>query len=197
MTVVRDGEALTLVNTVRLDDDGLAALDRLGKVTHVVRIGSMHGIDDAFYVQRYGARLWGLPGMKHAGGRKADTLLGAGGETPFSDGTVFVFDTPALPEAVLRIDRDGGILVSCDSLQNWSEADRFFDEATAQKMTAFGFIQPANIGPGWLRTAKPRLDDFEKLESLEFRHLLPAHGTPLHDVAREKLRATFDRVFDR
>ncbi|MEO9588204.1 MAG: hypothetical protein ABJG23_12665, partial [Marinobacter sp.] len=33
MTIVRDGERLILINTVRLDDDGLAELDRLGKVT--------------------------------------------------------------------------------------------------------------------------------------------------------------------
>jgi hypothetical protein len=39
MTVVREDGALTLLNTVRLDDDGLAALDRLGQVRHVVRRG--------------------------------------------------------------------------------------------------------------------------------------------------------------
>ena len=55
MTIVRDGERLILINTVRLDDDGLAELDRLGKVTDVIRLGALHGRDDAFYVDRYQA----------------------------------------------------------------------------------------------------------------------------------------------
>ena len=33
MTIVREGERLVLVNCVRLDEAGLAALDALGKVT--------------------------------------------------------------------------------------------------------------------------------------------------------------------
>ena len=43
MTVVREGERLVLVNTVRLDEAGLAALDKLGKVTDVVRIALKGG----------------------------------------------------------------------------------------------------------------------------------------------------------
>ena len=38
---MREDGALTLVNSVRLDDAGLAALDALGKVTNVVRLGAM------------------------------------------------------------------------------------------------------------------------------------------------------------
>ena len=55
MTVVRTGDELTLVNTVRLDDAGLTALDRLGRVRHVIKLGAFHGMDDAFYLDRNGA----------------------------------------------------------------------------------------------------------------------------------------------
>ena len=48
MTVVRDGERLIIVNSVRLSDEGLAALEKLGQVTDVVRLGSLHGRDDPF-----------------------------------------------------------------------------------------------------------------------------------------------------
>src|SRR4051812_14909963 len=61
MVVVREGDRLTLVNAVRLGEEGLAALDALGKVVNVVKIGSMHGVDDAFYVDRYRATYWALP----------------------------------------------------------------------------------------------------------------------------------------
>jgi hypothetical protein len=72
MVIIRNGHQLSLINTVRLDDAGLAVLDRLGKVTNVVRIGAFHGRDDAFYLDRYGAKLWALPGMKHQDDRSTD-----------------------------------------------------------------------------------------------------------------------------
>ena len=63
MTIVREAGRLTLINSVRLDAGGLAELDALGEVVNVVRIGDMHGIDDPFYVDLYGATFWALPGM--------------------------------------------------------------------------------------------------------------------------------------
>jgi len=55
MTVVRAGERLTLINSVRLSEEGLRALDALGKVTDVLRLAGFHGMDDPFYKDRYGA----------------------------------------------------------------------------------------------------------------------------------------------
>ena len=63
MTVVREGTALTVINSVRLDDAGLAKLEAVGRVTNVVRIGSLHGRDDAFYKTRYNATFWAPPGI--------------------------------------------------------------------------------------------------------------------------------------
>src|SRR5690242_2542897 len=58
MIIVRDGHILTLINTVRLTDKGLARLESLGTVKHIVRLGTFHGRHDAFYLQRYPALLW-------------------------------------------------------------------------------------------------------------------------------------------
>src|SRR5690242_10374266 len=63
MTVVREGERLIVINSVRLDDAGLAELDKLGKVTDVVRLAGNHGMDDPFYKQRYGAKVWVVRGQ--------------------------------------------------------------------------------------------------------------------------------------
>ncbi len=194
MTIVRDGEELTLVNTVRLDDAGLKALDALGKVAHVVKLGAFHGMDDAFYKQRYGAKQWALPGMEHEGGHATDTELSAG-SLPFNGCSLFAFETSDKPEGLLLIEREGGILVSCDSLQNWAEADRFFSPESTQMMTQFGFITPANVGPGWRQSCNPEAKDFKRLEALTFRHLLPAHGTPLKNEAHERLSQTFAKLF--
>lgn len=193
MTVVKDGDALTLVNTVRLGDEGLAALDRLGQVKHVVRIGALHGLDDAFYKHRYGATYWALPGMP--GAPQPDLVLQAGAGGPFAGCSVFIFEQTKLPEAILRIDREGGILVAADALQNWVGPDEFFSEESRQTMTAMGFFQPANLGPVWMQVNEAKAGDFERLQALEYRHALCGHGSPLRDGAREAYRERIARVF--
>ncbi len=195
MTIVRDGGDLSLINTVRLDDKGLARLDSLGRVTNVVKIGAFHGIDDAFYLERYSAKQWALPGAEHFAGQATDMELIPGGPMPVTGASVLVYETAKQPECLLHLDREGGILISCDSLQNWEAVDAFFDEKTAKSMAELGFIQPANIGPGWRRLCEPEAADFSRIKALSFRHLLSAHGTPLRDQAHEKLSATFAREF--
>jgi hypothetical protein len=195
MTVVRDGDALTLINAVRLDDAGLAQLDALGRVANVVKIGSLHGIDNAFYRARYGATLWAPPGMTHEHALVADRDLRSGGEMPFAGCSVFDFRTTKLPECILHIDRAGGILVACDSLQNWLEPDEFFSDASRQMMTEMGFFQPANIGPLWMQVNAPQGQDFARLRELSFRHVLCGHGAPLRDTAKEAYAARFQRAF--
>lgn len=196
MTVLRDGDALTLVNTVRLDDAGLASLDKLGQVKNVVKLGSGHGIDDRFYVDRYpGARQWALPGMTHGGGQETDQELTVGGPMPVADCSLFVFETANKPEGILCINREGGILITCDSLQNWAEADAYFSAESAKMMAGFGFIKPTNIGPGWIQSSQPQASDFQRLTALSFEHVVPAHGTPVKGNARAQYAATIDSLF--
>ena len=54
MTVIREGNDLTLINSVRLSEQGLTELDALGQVKHVIRLAGFHGMDDPFYKDRYG-----------------------------------------------------------------------------------------------------------------------------------------------
>jgi hypothetical protein len=195
MTVVRDGKELTLINTVRLDDAGLRKLDALGTVKHIVKLGAFHGMDDAFYRERYAATQWALPRMEHDGGHTTDEELVENSKMPFGGASVFAFASSLQPEGLLILERDGGILISCDSLQNWAEVDRFFSDESAKKMTEFGFIQAANIGPGWRMACKPEAADFERLTTLSFKHLVPAHGEPLRDAAHARLSERFAKEF--
>jgi hypothetical protein len=55
-----------------------------------------------------------------------------------------------------------------------------------------GFGGEARIGPGWRRVCEPKdgggfRSDFERLLALPFRHLVPAHGHPLRDTAKDAL----------
>lgn len=195
MTVVRDGDRLVVINSVRLDDEGLAALDWLGRVTDVVRLGSLHGRDDPFYVEHYGARYWMMPGMEHETGLAADRTLSPNAPLPVADAELFTFETTTIPEGILRIDRAGGVLVACDALQNWVAPDAFFSEDSIERMRDMGFFTPANVGPLWLQRAEPERKDFDRLMTLGFRHALCGHGQPLRDTAREDYAATVDRLF--
>ena len=196
MTIVRHGDALTLINAVRLDDAGLDALDALGKVKNVVKIGSMHGHDDAFYLDRYAATFWAMAGMPHAEGLAVGKELQVGGEMPFPDCTMFAFATTKLPECILRLERAGGIMIACDSLQNWVGPDEFIIEDTVEKMQGMGFFEPANLGPAWMHVNEPQAADFVRLKEVTFQHALCGHGTPVRDTAQADFAATFKRVFD-
>src|SRR5262249_19773038 len=68
MTVVKEGDRLVLVNSLRLDAAGLAKLDGLGKVTDVLRLAANHGMDDPFYKDRYGAKVWMVRGQRYTVG---------------------------------------------------------------------------------------------------------------------------------
>ncbi len=195
MTIVRDGGALTLINTVRLDEPGLDELNKLGKVANVVKIGSLHGRDDAFYVARYGAKFWAARGMKDEHGLLPDKELVPGGETPFAGCSIFTFRSTKLPELILWIDRAGGILVAADALQNWVSPNEFFSDKSRAMMTEMGFFQPANLGPLWLQVNEPKADDFARLRQLPFRHVLCGHGEPLRDEAKEAFSARIAKVF--
>ncbi len=195
MTVIREGDELTLVNSVRLDDDGLGALEKLGTVKHLVRIGALHGRDDAFYIDRYSPQFWAMPGIE-PDGVSVDARLTADGATPFSGCTVFEFRTTKNPEGILIVDRAGGIAVACDALQNWVTPSSFFNDETTALMTELGFFQPANFGPLFMMRSVPEAADFERLLEHEFVHALCGHGEPLRNTAHEDFAATMRRVFD-
>ena len=195
MAVVRDGNALTLINTVRLDDSGLAQLDALGRVANVVKIGSLHGRDDAFYKAHYGAAFWAARGMVHEHGLVADRELTPAGAMPFARSSVFEFRTTKMPECILHIDCAGGILVAADSLMNLLAPDEYFSDQSSRMMQEMGFFQPANFGPVWMQVNEPQAGDFVRLLELSFRHVLCAHGPPVRDTAKEAYASRVQRVF--
>src|SRR5678816_253000 len=73
MTIIREGDRLVLVNSIRLGDAGLAALDALGKVTDVIRLAGYHGMDDPFYRERCKAKVWAVSGQRYTSGFDANT----------------------------------------------------------------------------------------------------------------------------
>jgi len=201
MTVVRDGDRLTLVNSMRLDDAGLRALDALGRVTDVVRLAGYHGMDDPFYKERYGAKVWAVAGQRYVAGfdqRGAsyltpDVEMTCSTELPMEGASLHVINGQP-PEGLVLLERGGGVLVSGDALQNWGEPDQYFSWPSRWMLRSLGFIKPHNVGPAWLKRTHPKLDDLRALLEIEFEHVLPAHGGPVRGQARDSYRPTIESL---
>jgi hypothetical protein len=202
MSVVRDGEKLVLINSVRLDDEGLQRLDALGKVTDVIRLAGYHGMDDPFYKERYSAKVWTLKGQRYVkgfDGSAAETYLtpdvevDASTTLPLAGARMHVI-SGAPPEGLLLLERAGGVLISGDSLQNWAKTDEYFSLAARPMMRIMGFIKPHNIGPAWFKQTKPPVAELLALLELPFDHLLPAHGSPVIGGAKEHYRPRLEAL---
>jgi len=202
MTVARRGDRLVVINSVRLDDAGLAALDRLGRVTDVVRLAANHGMDDPFYAERYAAKVSIVKGQRYTAGLDtsapgnyftADHELDAGA-VPALDGARLITLDSTPREGLLLLRDFGGTVISGDCLQNWAAPDEYFSWLAKPMMKAMGFVKPYNIGPGWYKRSKPPKDQMRGLLELEYANVLPAHGTPVIGGASGHYRAAIERV---
>lgn len=195
MVIVRSGSDLTIVNSLRMSEEGLQALDRLGDVKSIVRIGGNHGRDDAFYSHLYKAPVWMPEGVSLSRPVVKQKVLEVGDHGPIPDATVFLFETTKSPEAVLCLHRHGGILLTADSFHHMEKPDEYVDEHSAPLLLDAGFFRPANIGPVWRKREQPALRDYERLLELPFSHLLPGHGEPLLEDAKTILSNSVRELF--
>lgn len=195
MTVVRRGGELTIINSVRLTPAGERALEELGTPKHLLRIGLGHGADDPYYLHRYRPSFWAPEGMKHSGGIAADEVLRPG-HSPIAESEVFVFENGRGKEAAVRLDHEGGVLVTCDSYQNWESYEGCSPVAkVVAKVMGFG---PTYIGGPWLKRMGPGVrKDFERLREVRFDSLIAGHGQVLRKKAREGLDLAMGRRFGR
>ena len=197
MAVVRRGTELSLVNAVRLSDEGEKALSALGEVKNVVRIGNFHAMDDRYYVAEHGARLWCLPGDQARPDPRPDELLSAG-HLPFDQAALHVYDGANFPEGALVLQQDGGVLLSADSLQYWADWSNC-SEGMAAGAAQMGFSLTMLVGPPWLRGATPEggslESDFRRLLEHDFEHMLGAHGGFHRGGAKQAVHRAVEAAF--
>jgi len=200
MTVVRQGEGLVLLNTVRLDEAGLAALDALGQVREVLRVGGWHGSDDAFYKDRYGCPVTAVKGQRYFEGTnpkkgrtyfEADREVDADSELPIEGASLYVVHTDP-PEAILRIPAGGGTLITADALNHWPRADDYFNFAGSVGMKLGGMIKPHAMMKPWIDKYKPDPAEVAGILELGFDSVLPGHGEVVIGGALEKFRPVIE-----
>lgn len=196
MMVLRNGGSLTLVNTVRLDAETLSELDALGVVENIIRIGGFHGKHDPFYKDRYpNATVYAPEGTRYVSGFdnlkpeaqpyfKADVLYNSSTQMPVPNMKVHCFNCKS-NEVALLLERDDGILLTGDSLQNMDNTD-WFNYPAAFVMRMAGFIKSFRVGQGWLQYSEPSAESLEQLLELEFDNVIPSHGKPVIGEAKSK-----------
>jgi hypothetical protein len=197
MIILKEAGQLTLINPVRMNDDGLVELEKLGQVTRIMRLGDFHGLDDAFYFERYPCEFWAQAGQTTYPLPKPTHLISADTESPITNSAFFVFNTSLYPEAALLL-RDHKLLITTDSVQyhaDWS----YFTGFTKFAFKLLGFKQGINIGPPWLKRVTPKggslKTDFEQLLALDFDALVAAHGLLMASGAKAALEVEVQKRF--
>lgn len=204
MGIVRTGEDLLLVNPVRLCRRVEEDLCELGQIRQAVRLGYFHGCDDLYYRDRFNTFFWRQANSDHYPIPPADQELREDSLSPVVGGRVFVFNNSLVPEAALLIPQDGGLLLTCDSIQFWRGWEGC-NWAGKWLMRAGGVHQGMQILPGWRSRAtgdrehnqRGLAQDFQRLLQLPFYHLLGAHGQFCADTAREQAATAIANSFSK
>lgn len=206
MAIVREDGELTLINPVRLDDAGLAELDKLGKVAHVMRLVPSHGMDDPFYVDRYQAEFWSFEDGTVYSEPKITQPLIEGGALPFFNAKLFVFKHLHQSEAAVFLEpsphaekgREKGLLLTGDAVQSYASYPHT-NWVARRVLPLIGFTQETIIPKMWLKMAVENQegikDDFKRLLELDFDQLLAAHGTFVEKGAKAEVQSAFDTKF--
>uniref|UniRef100_A0A7S3LLM5 Metallo-beta-lactamase domain-containing protein n=1 Tax=Aplanochytrium stocchinoi TaxID=215587 RepID=A0A7S3LLM5_9STRA len=206
MTILRaeNGE-LSLVNSIKLGEDGLKSLDKLGKVKNIVRIGSNHGGDDFFYSKRYpDADYWALKGMVVPEDFEKQINYMTESKLPFEGAKLLLLPETPFPEGILIVPWGPGVAVTCDAIQ----CNHMFAPHTSLLMSLFmklgGFVGDGIFGPGmldfaykcWGKDPQKILPPFlKKFLEEPWDILCPGHSFAFQN-AKEAVHKTLTNQFD-
>jgi hypothetical protein len=197
MVILKEGEKLTLINPVRMSEAGLASLDKLGRVQKVIRLGDFHGLDDAFYLNRYSCEFWAQQGQSTYEYPIPSKEINFKTEGPIKGSQFFIFENAIFPEAALLI-KNHGLLITTDSIQYYKDW-RYFSWFTKNVFKLLGFKMGINIGGPWLKRVTPKgttlKSDFDQLLTFDFDSMIAAHGTHLTSNAKEMIKIEMEHVF--
>ncbi len=198
MAIVRHEGELTLVDPIRLSPGEEKQLEGLGSVKRLLRLGSMHGVDDPYYMERYSAELW-APGLSEAHPEPKPTLTwDESTPLPFPDAQLFRFEGLHQPEGALLLRRGKGLLITCDGIQHYGDYSHNNLPARIM-MPIIGFPKTTIVGPMWVKMMTPKggslEGEFRRLLELDFDQLLSAHGTLLESGAHVACERAVDKMF--
>ena len=196
MAAVRTAEGWVLLNPVRLSESAEAELLAKAPFKHAVRLGTFHGRDDGYYVDRFGVEFWGVPGEQTYPEPRFSREIAEDGPFPIPGTRIVIFRNATRAECAVCLPQHR-LLLTCDSVQHY-DSDPLVSTLGKIVMYPMGFFTPCVIGPIWLKTVTPPgggvRRDFERVLALDFDNLISAHGTPKIGGAREALARNVERL---
>jgi len=198
MGIIRVDGDVTLINPIWLNEDGEKQLKSLGNVRRVIRLGAFHGVDDPYYVEKFQTEFWSQSGGTTYTQPNIDHELSETAQLPIGGSTLFCFRKTVQPESALLLERDDGILFTCDAIQHYGDY-RLNNLPAKILLPLIGFPKKMLIGPIWLKVMTPEgeslKNEFERLLELKFDSLLSAHGSFLASGAHDTAERAFDTVY--
>jgi hypothetical protein len=196
MVAVRSPEGWVLLNPVRLTEGAEAELLAKAPFKHAVRLGTFHGRDDSYYVDKFGVEFWGAPGEQAYPQPRFSRPIAEEGPFPIPGARVVIFKSATRAECVVYLPQHR-LLVTCDSVQHY-ERDTLVSLLGKLVMYPMGFFTPCVIGPIWLKAVTPPggslRADFQRVLALDFDNLISGHGTPKLGGAKEALAQNVERL---
>src|SRR5262249_46988879 len=160
------------LNPVRLSDAAERELLAQAPFKHAVRLGTYHGRDDAYYVDKYGVEFWGVPGEQTYPEPRFTHEVTEGGPFPIPGARAVVFGRAPRAECAVHLPQHR-LLVTCDSVQHYDH-DPLVSLLGKVVMYPMGFFTPCVIGPIWLKAVTPPggsvRADFERVLALDFEN---------------------------
>lgn len=144
MLILRENAQLTLINPVRMSDQGLEELDTLGDVTNIIRLGDFHGLDDEFYMDRYEAQFWCQNGQATYLSPLPNVIINKETPAPIANAQFFIFEQAKYPEAALLLKKHK-LLITTDGLQFYQDW-HYFSFISKLVFKLMGFKLGMNIG---------------------------------------------------
>lgn len=202
MIVLRHNRVLTLINAVRLTQDGERQLRKLGTVRHIIRLGPSHGAyDDEYYIDAFQAQLWS-PGLSvyHPDLSPIHRVLEEDTILPIPGAELFMFRCTKSPDGAILLKRqEGNLLITSEALQ--CQVDNpFLNMPTRTMMQLGGFLEyPVVVSPKWQRAMTSKKfstrDDFERLLKLDFSQHVGASGSLVSKGAKERVVIAVESAF--
>lgn len=178
MTIVVCGDDVTILNSVRVNEEVEEAILKLGTIKNLVRMSGAHGRDDLYFIEKFKPTYWWLEGEEpYDGCPPLDKPLTEDGEGPFPEMKLLKLKNVKVPEVVIWIPDNGGTVLTCDFIQNTLEPSNlasFVGRIISRRM---GFVGECRCVPMWVSiNGKNHLEDYERMLEWEFENLIPAHG---------------------